>query len=235
MTALLLAALASFGCGQADALRGAKQSSDSNQTGQLGPSENYKRERLRKALIGLTFVNERVQVDPSTSASIAQPGTRAESDAELANANALLEQNDSIGALARFAKAIIMDATSPKAYEGLARALHTKGETEKMKAALITGLDKDTSLIESRYLLAQIYQGDDDFAQQIAMLSGIAKGSPGYKETESRLAIAYYYRNDFAPAWKYVHVSEDLGKPVPPQFRELLESKMREPQRPPQN
>ncbi|MBA3727569.1 MAG: hypothetical protein H0W86_14340, partial [Armatimonadetes bacterium] len=223
-----------FGCDQANAGRGAGHISNSDQSGLLGPSENYKQERLRKALTGLTFVNERVQVDPRASAPIAQPGTRAESDAELAKARALLEQNDSIAAIAGFAKAIIIDSSSPKAYGGLAKSLLTEGETEKMKAALFTGLDKDSGLVEFRYLLAQMYQGDGDLARQIEMLGGIAKSRPGYEETESRLATAYYYNSDFVLAWKYVHVSEDFGKPVPPQFRALLEAKMREPQRPPQ-
>ncbi|HET6644614.1 MAG TPA: hypothetical protein VFG65_03860 [Fimbriimonadales bacterium] len=233
IAAALLVVIACTGC------QGAKAEGDANanarrtdESGQVSPSERYERERIERALTGLDIEGGRVEVDRSVSGAIAQPGTRAQAAAASEQGRHLYELNDTIGAIAAFAKSIIIDESYADAYLGLAKALHANGEPNETLAALHTALGLNGELKEGHYLLAQIYQEAGNLNQQIAVLLGIAKRWPGYLETESRLAIAYYYSHDYGSAWKFVHRSEDLGKAVPPQFRELLAGEMREPARP---
>ncbi|MBI5863961.1 MAG: tetratricopeptide repeat protein [Planctomycetes bacterium] len=52
---------------------------------------------------------------------------------------------------------------------------------------------------------------------------------PEHPEARGRLAVVLYYLGDTAGAWAELHSAEAAGQDYPPQLRELLAERMREP------
>lgn len=203
-------------------------------TGAAGgnPIENYRQELLRRAMRGLRYDSGLVEIDTKEAAQIARRGSVEQAMAEAERAEqALTDRNDSLGAIAGFTKAVIIAPQLARPYEGLGRALITKGKVQEAEAAFRTALTIDPNLVEAHFNLGHVLQMQGRLEEAISAWHEVLKRKPGDGETHSRLAIAYYYLNDYLNAWRHVHAAEASNHAVPPQFRELLAARMAEPPR----
>ncbi len=198
-------------------------------SGSANPMERYDEERVRQALRGLTFTERAVTIDQKEAAAISPRTTLVESDHQAAVAENLLQRNDSVAALAAFTKAIVMRPENAHPYEGLGRALITKGETEKARAAMSTAVSFDPKFANAHYQLGMLNQMDGKLDEAIAEWKSVLRTNPSRAETNVRIAVASYYLERYADAWLYTHRAEAIGQTVPPQFRELLAAQMKEP------
>ncbi len=186
-------------------------------------SPDWRRERERLALRGLLYDTGRVEIDAAFAATVADRGNAAAAEAEYARGVLLLEENDQLGALATFTRAVIMRPDNAEFYAGLARALIYRGGFSRQAfAALQTGLELAPESVELHYLhadlLNRVGQRDaaaDEYRVVLAL-------EPGHGEAHVRLAVLSYYAGDTAAAWEHYRVAEALGADVPTQLVPLL-------------
>lgn len=225
--ALVAAPLLTMGCAPPE-LATAQTISPSGGT---NPLDDFKQKKLETAMRGLNYDSGSVQVDPGVANQIAKRGTRGQAIAQLKEAEILLnEKGWTLEAIAAFTKAVIIDPTFSRSYYELGRALTTKGKMSESAASYRTALSLEPTLPAARFRLAEAYQSLGDAASAQTEWKKLATSNPGYEDTLSRLAILSYYDQDYKSAWIYTLKSERLNKPVPPQFRELLQKQMPEPQ-----
>jgi Flp pilus assembly protein TadD len=195
----------------------------SNPVGTGAASPDWRRERERQALRGLLYDTGRVEIDAAFAAAIPDRGNVTAARAEYARGLAQLEENDQLGALATFTRAVIMAPDQAEFYVGLARALiYRGGLSQQAFAALRTGLDLDANSVELHYLRADLLNrvgereaAEDEYRVVLAL-------DPDHGEAHVRLAVLSYYADDIAGAWEHYRTAETLGAEVPTQLVPLL-------------
>lgn len=197
--------------------------------GSISPIENYKQERLNKALRGLDYGTGRVTFGADWREVEAEIAPEATAASLVVEGGTNLESSLFVEAIASFTHAVIRDPGSVEAYRGLAKALIGKGKTEFAHAAMETALDIAPTDAELLFELGLNYQRESDLEAAIATWNRLLDVQPQHAAAHERLAIAHYYLNEFDAAWTHVHAAEALGHAVPPQFRPLLEAKLAEP------
>lgn len=198
-------------------------------TGGASPIENYKQARLIEAMRGLKYDTGVVELDPEYAPAIAGEVEGQSYDALITAAYELLNGGLGVEAIGAFTRTVIHSPDQVAGYEGLAEALITKGRVKESRAALRTALALDDLSVSLRFKYAQNLERMGDLPGQIAAYQRVLEVAPNHTEALSRLAIAHYFAEDFAGAWKYTHDCEAAGGAVPPQFRELLASRLSEP------
>lgn len=196
----------------------------------LSPIENYKQQQVADALRGLNYDTGLVEIDERVAHEIAPPGTVEEATAESNRGAALLASNRILDAIKAFTRAVIIAPDEPRFYVDLGRGLVKKGLTDEAEAAYRTAIEIAPDSVEARFLLGQVFQLTGRLNAAIDAWYEVLDISPDHADAHHQLAIGQYYANDYAAAWDHVHRAESLGRPLPSQFRPLLEAKMSEPQ-----
>jgi len=227
---LAAGALVLAGCDRRDVngSDGATPTTVGAKTSGLSPIENYKQARLREAMRGLLYDNL-VTLDPETAPEVAREVAGRDYRDLVAEGRSNYEQSLFVEAIGSFTRAVVHSPDEFAAYEGLGDALVAKGRIEESQAAFATGLAIDGQSIAVRFKFAENLQRKGDLGMQIAALEDVLELDPAHVEAHSRLAIAHYYNNDDANAWREVRQTERLGGSVPPQFRILLAQRTQEP------
>jgi tetratricopeptide (TPR) repeat protein len=189
--------------------------------GSTNPIENYKQKRLREALAGLKYEAERVLVDPEVAPRIAQPGTREEAMRWVAEGERLYGLNESIDSIRAFTRAVITNPGTAQAYAGLAKALLSKGEDKKAQACLLTSLSLESDP-KVEFELGLNYQRLGDLPEAIRAWERALRLDPKLYDAYARLAVAHYYLENYAQAWRYIHLAERTHADLPPQLRGLI-------------
>jgi len=189
--------------------------------GTVSPIENYKQKRMREALEGLKYEADRVLVDPRVAPRIAKPGSRADAMRWVAEGERLYGLNESIDSIKAFTRAVITDPNTPQAYAGLAKALLTKGEDKKAHACLLTSLRLESNA-RVEFELGLNYQRMGDLKQAIEAWERALRLDPTLHDAYARLAVAHYYLENYAQAWRYIHLAERTRADLPPQLRDLI-------------
>lgn len=189
------------------------------------PRTELNEARFEAAIAGLDFATGRVVVVDSMR------GRRAR-----ASAPQLYEQgmeamaaNERTGSLTLLTRAVRSDPTMVAAYNGLGDALRYKGKLDHAIAAYRTALDLDPGFAEARFNLAMALAAQNHRDEAIDEMLAYLELEPRSAEAHERLAIWYYYNEDHATAWQHAHAAQDLGRPLPPQFQNLLEARMPDP------
>jgi tetratricopeptide (TPR) repeat protein len=183
------------------------------------------RERSRRAVFaaateGVRFDADRVVVE-----------TPLVGDAPAFNAAgwAALELGDRDDAIASFVKAVRSAPDDADGYAGLAEALARKSKMDLALAAYRSAIDLRPDDRDLRYDYAQRLSWSNDRAGAAREMRAALTIDPTFGPAHERLAIWSYYDGDYAAAWRHVHAAEAGGKPVPPQFVQLLSAQMPDP------
>ena len=187
---------------------------------------DVRKEQLRLNMRGLKYDSGRVVIDQAFAATIADRGSRAAAEAELARGDALMLENDWIEAIGAFTHAVLILPQEPRYYAALGRALEIKGKDAEAEAAFRTGLDLAPESTGLRYALADLLARRANLDGAIAEFRTLLEQDPQYPDAHTRLAIQLYYVGDKDGAWEHVRAAEALGQEVPPQFVELLSGQM---------
>ena len=185
--------------------------------------EDMKAARFRAATVGLEFRVDSVVVTEPIAGR-----TPDQAIADIAEANQKLATNRRTGALKAYARAVRTDPDNPLAYDGLGRALVTKGKIEYALAAFLTAARLDATLVDARFGAAMTLARLGRFDEAIDQMQLAVELDPANALAHQRLAIWYYYLDDTDTAWQHVGVSRDLGREPPGQFIALLEAKARQ-------
>lgn len=233
MVVAACSAIVLAGCGAPDGKTMGSSRVEASGGSGLNPIQNYKQERLRNALKGLTY-DGAIRVDAKAAAEIISTPSKEGSVEAVREAQKLLEGNDYVAAIGGFTKAVLLDVENAKAYEGLAKALITKGETAKAELALKKAIElapKEASLYHE---LAMLLNGRNDMVGATQLWSKALDLDPNMAVAHERLAVIEFYREAYDKAWQHVKRCEALGGEVPRQLRQMLADKMAEPGVPPQ-
>ncbi len=185
--------------------------------------EDMKAARFREATVGLEFRADGVIVTEPLAGR-----TPDEAMALVADGNQKLETNRRSGALAAYVRAIRTDPDNALGYDGLGRALVTKGKVEYALAAYLTAARLDATLVAAPFGAAMTLARLGRFEDAIDQMLLAVELDPANTLAHQRLAIWYYYLDDTDTAWQHVLVSRDLGQALPGQFIALLEAKSRQ-------
>ncbi len=185
--------------------------------------EDMKAARFREATVGLEFRADSVIVtEPLTGR------TPEQAMALVAEGNQKLATNRRTGALTAYARAVRTDPHNALAYNGLGRALVTKGKVEYALAAYLTAARLDATLVDAPFGAAMSLARLGRFDDAIDQMQLAVELDPANTDAHQRLAIWYYYLDDTDTAWQHVRASRDLGQALPGQFIALLEAKSRQ-------
>ncbi|GMU38233.1 MAG: hypothetical protein KJ057_13200 [Phycisphaerae bacterium] len=193
------------------------------------PIEDYRKERMKEAMRGLRYEKGYVELDPEQAPAIAEEVRNETYEGLLSKGRTELDSGLSVEAIGTFTRAVIHSPQQAPAYEALGDALITKGRVNESQAAYTSAMGIADDSAELRFKVAQNIQRGGDLDGQIAAYGRVIELDPNHAEAHSRIAIAYYYKEEYAAAWTHTHEAERLGGVVPPQFRGMLSAKLAEP------
>lgn len=145
-------------------------------------------------------------------------------------------------AMKRFNQAWLIDPTNPGAFWGFAIVYHDEGKNcearEMFEKALSLVLSNPIPLSDAGRVFTLCAVGDEligpatkeQYMQKSEELYKKAESAaPGNDYIYGSWATAYYWRGDYANAWKMVDKQRSLGGTPSGQFINLLRSKLSEP------
>ncbi len=182
--------------------------------------EDMKAARFREAVAGLEFTADSVIVTERIAGR-----THDQAIADVAEAAELLATNHRTGALTGYVRAVRTDPEYAVAYDGLGRALVTKGKTEYALAAYLTAARLDATLGDAHWGAAMTLARLGRFDEAIKQMQRVVELDPADADGHGRLAIWHYYLDNTDASWQHVRASRDLGQEPPGQFIALLEAK----------
>ncbi len=197
----------------------------SSAAGGLNPIENYKQQRMADALRGLQYDTGVVTLDGQEAPKVAAELSGQTFEGLLASGWEQMGSSLHVEAISSFTRAVILDSTRAEGYEALGDALVTKGRINESQAAFASARAIDDTSVALRLKVAENFQRQGNLDAQIAALNAVLDLDAAHAETHARLAIAYYYEEDFESAKAHLADAERLGAAVPPQFKALLAQK----------
>lgn len=203
------------------------QSSVAQPAGSASPIENYKRKVMREAMAGLRYDTGRVEVDLEQAGALGGIGDLEAAYVEYAaGEDDLANYNNFIGAIRHFSNAVMMMPNEATFYLGLGRALAYKGRAESAESAFRTALDLDADWAEAHELLAEHLYSYGKYDEAIAEWQAALAIDGNLGAAQGRLALAYYYQNDYVRAEQHLREADRLGYEMPAQFRPLLAAEL---------
>ncbi len=187
---------------------------------------DYRHERTRLAMRGLTYDTGRVVVDEDLAATIAERGDDEAADAEFQRGEDLLAHNYRTDALAAYTRAVLIMPDEAYLYVGLAEALIFKGKDSQAEAALRTAIDLGPDQADWHWRLADTLQRQGRLDEARLEFEQTLQRDPSHAAAHGRLAVLAYYAQDDDAAWNHIAAAEDAGYEIPPQLKTLLEGEM---------
>ncbi len=132
-------------------------------------------------------------------------------------------------AVAAFADAVRAAPDMPIAYRKLGDALLLKGKPDMAYASYNTAIHLEPGNIDHRLALGYALGRGTDRIAAIKAMEDVLDLDPANGAAHERLAIWYYYENNYTTAWDHVFAARKANYPLPPQFINLLEEQMPEP------
>jgi tetratricopeptide (TPR) repeat protein len=198
---------------------------------ELDQVRSHKKQLEDEAMRGLLYGSGRVEIDAAVAPELVATRDADEARRELARGYELLAANRRNDAVAAMTRAVLLAPERADGYEGLGDALINRRKYSEAGAAFRTALELDPGSASLHFKWADVLVRGDDRAGAIEELRVAAGLDPQGGEIRERLAIQLYYTNQPDLAWREVQRAEELGHPVPPQFRALLAGRLPEPQR----
>lgn len=154
--------------------------------------------------------------------------------------------DDYAKAMRRFNQAWLLNSDNPDVYWGFAMVYHDRGkpcDAERMiDTALVHGLSKPIALADAGRIITLCTHANADFSSDEERKTEYARSesmyiranseSPNNDYILSSWATAYYWRGDYAAAWRKVAEATNVGATLPGAFINLLRAKMPEPMQP---
>jgi len=190
------------------------------------PIEQYKQKIVREAMEGLRYDSGRVEIDLQHPRNLENIGNLHAARAAYDQGQFDLDNHNNIlGAIRNFTDAVIIAPNEPTLYIALGEALSYKGRNKPAEAAFRTALDLNPNMIDAMQDLANLLNSVGRENEAIAEWNAVLKLDPNNAEAHGRLALAYYYQNDYAQSQNHLRRADQLGYDgIPPQFRPLLAS-----------
>ena len=195
-------------------------------TADANPIEQYKQKVVREAMEGLRYDTGRVEIDKTHPRNLENIGNldAAHAAHEQGQYN-LNNHNNFLGAIRNFSDAVIIAPDEPTLYVSLGEALSYKGQNKPAEASFRTALDLNPNLIDARQDLAALLYSVGRENEAIEEWNAVLTLDPNNAEAHGRLALAYYYQNDYTQSQNHLRRADQLGYDgIPPQFRPLLAS-----------
>jgi Flp pilus assembly protein TadD len=179
----------------------------------------------QEAIAGLSFDTGRVIVEDALV-----DGGPELYQAKMAEGREKLQSNHKTPAVKAFAEAVRAAPQRVEPYVALGYAMITKGKTGLAEACYRTALDLDPGHVEAQTELAMTLSRERRRPEAIEAMDRVLELEPDNAFAHERLAIWHYYSGDFASAWDHVNAARRLDHRMPPQFMELLNEQMAEPE-----
>lgn len=193
------------------------------------PIETYKQKMLREAMQGLRYASGRVEIDPETANKVARRGTAKDAQALVGKAQKQLSLNDNLEGIRSATKAVITSPELPDAYVILGKALITKGRIAESGMAFEMARALRDGDANTHFELGMYFHRIADLDRSVLEFLRTVELDPKHKEAHARLAVAYYYQQNYSEAWRWITRSEKIGADVPPQLKTLLAAQMPDP------
>lgn len=203
--------------------------------GGLSPDLNWKVERKRLAMLGLSYESGRARVVPSEAASLlAKAGDPI--DAKLLpqlqrEGQVALAENRALDGIALFTKAVLLEPGVADHYVPLGRALQAFNLESQAIAAWETGHELDPDHVQLTFHVADMAYRQGDRDRACALYQRTLDLDPEHAATWGRLARISYYDESDDEAWREIHRAEELGEAIPALMRARLAARSPEPQR----
>lgn len=131
-------------------------------------------------------------------------------------------------AAGHFREAVRLDPKNSAAHHQLALIALSRGDTDeaigRFEAAVAAGPDP-----VAHYTLGGIYAQREDLDRAIGHYRAAVEIAPAYGNAHRNLAVALYFRKDYAGAWKEIRLARRSGAVIDPEFIKALSAEMPEP------
>ena len=134
-------------------------------------------------------------------------------------------------ALQRFRQALISDPDFAPAYFGIAYVYSVQNKLDLAIENYRKSIEKDPSFSHSYSNLGLALVAQRRFKEALPMLERALAIDPRNGDAHVNLAVYYFETGDYQGAWKHVHLAQDNGAAVRPEFLRDLKLKMAEPRR----
>lgn len=191
---------------------------------QIPTGLSYRAQQLKDAMRGLNYDNESVTIDGAVAATIAQPGSRQQAEAALADGMVSLDANEQHGAIRGFTRAVITDPTFAEAYKQLGVALSQRGKEKEALSAFRKTIELAPADVDARTKLAWSLGRLARWDEERAAWRTVIGMEPNHAEAHGRLAIALYMNEELDAALAEIRVAETLGYEFPAQFLDQIGS-----------
>jgi Flp pilus assembly protein TadD len=192
-------------------------------TGAAAPVTNYKVERWRRAMAGITIEDGRLVVDPDGAAAMvaeAQPTTAA---AQYELGREELIGNHYEASIHAFRNAIALDPSDPSSFVGLARAFTAKGRMDEALASYYAARDLDDARVDIHVGIADTLQRRGELSEAVDAWQLVIDMDPNDGRAHARLGTLLYLDGDTDGARFHIAQARALGQPVPAQLVTALE------------
>lgn len=195
----------------------------------MEPVSNWKSERKRLAMLGLSYENGVVQrVDHEAKDVLAGLST-ADLPRLIEQATNEFQLNRQLDAIASWTKVALLAPDVADHYLSLGLALQGFKLETQAQAAFRHGLGLDPSHVDLNLRVADIHWRNGDFEQAAEGFEGVLGLDENNAEAWGRLARGHFYAERDAQAWEAIQRTQELGGRIPPQMIALLSARTPEP------
>ena len=143
-----------------------------------------------------------------------------------------LNRGDMDTALRRFRQALVLDPNFAPAYFGIAYMYSVQNKLDLAIENYGKSIEKDPSFSHAYSNLGLALVAQRRFQEALPMLEKALAIDPKNGDAHVNVAVYYFETADYQNAWTHVHLAQNNGAAVRPEFLRDLKLKMPEPRRP---
>lgn len=213
----------------ADTGRSSPEQAPAAEQGGLEPVTNWKSERKRLAMLGLSYEGSVVQRVEAEAQNVLAGLSQADLPRLIEQATSEFQLNRQLDAIASWTRVALLAPDVADHYLSLGLALQGFKLETQAQTAFRHGLSLEPSHVKLNLEVAGIHWKNGDFDQAVEDFEGVLELDDKNAEAWGALARGHFYAERDAQAWEAIHRTQDLGGRIPPQMIALLSARTPEP------
>ena len=197
----------------------------------LEPVGDWRDERKRIAMLGLTYDSGRAVPVASEVPDVLAGLRKADVPRLIEEGRAAFAENRALDAIPAFTRVVLLEPEVADHYVELGAALYLVKLEKQTIAAFETGLEIDPSHAELNFRVADMADRANDDERAVALYERAIALDATHGRAWGRLARIHFFEQSDDAAWQAIHRAEDLGEAIPVQMKKLLSDRTPEPAR----
>ena len=184
----------------------------------LEPVSDWRSERKRVAMLGLSYETGRAVPVPDEVRQVLSGLSAADVERLVAEGRTAFEENRALDAIALFTRAALLDPDAPARYLDLGAALLAFKLEQQATAAYETGRELAPDDAELVFRVGDMAWRRAETDRAVALFERAVELDPNHGPAWGRLARIRYFEQQDDLAWQAIHRARELGEPMPVQL-----------------